>query len=468
MLTSIYTEIANKKGTKIAVAFGDKEFSYDEFHIEIDKFATFLKSKDIKPSQRVAVSSFSPVELLFSYYAGAKCGVSIVPIPFIDPQRQKGALETSNAALFIESYPQLEPINIDVSFDKEAMVIFTSGTTSSKLKGVRLSNCGINNICAFMNSKMEVDEGIAELVFASIDHAFGFGRCHSVLMAGGKVVLPTQLSNPLSIASLFSKYDCNALSTAPSLLAALLQVGKSELAAVAENLKWLQTGAMRFDHFFRIELYNSLPKTRVFLHYGLSEAMRVTFFELNRNLDKVRTEGPASECSELKIIDEQGSTLPPFESGRIAIRGGNLCLGYLDDELWRSQLQDGWFITSDVGYLDEQGYLVFSGRSDDVINYNGVLVHPDEIESKLVTLFKGNAFTVLGMEDPSKVKDSIIVLCVEGATKLTLKDVAKHLKDTDSNFRPNKLVTLSELPRTRSGKVSRASIKKYLCEQYEK
>ena len=85
-----------------------------------------------------------------------------------------------------------------------------------------------------------------------------------------------------------------------------------------------------------------------------------------------------------------------------------------------------------------------------------------------MTLFKSNAFTVLGMEDPSKVKDSIIVLCVEGETKVTLKDVAKHLKDTDSNFRPNKLFTLSELPRTRSGKVSRALIKKHLCEQYEK
>ncbi|MBH0067362.1 class I adenylate-forming enzyme family protein [Pseudoalteromonas sp. NZS100] len=464
MKKSIYSLIAKNKRVKAAVIFGEQTLSYTELHRQISYFSSYLLEQKLVAGQRVAVANFTPLELLIAYYGAAKCGISVVPIPFSDEQRQRGALETSEAVLFLDSFVNEQTqVESDVVAE-EAMVIFTSGTTSTKLKGVRLANQGINDICQFMNHEMQVDEQIIELVFASIDHAFGFGRCHSVLMAGGTVVLPTYLSSPLSIVSLVKQHHCNALSTAPSLLAALLQVASDELLVINQQLKWLQTGAMRFDGFFRSQLCGMLPNTRIFLHYGLSEAMRVTFFELNKHLDKAMTEGPASACSEIKIINEQGQALPSFESGKIAIKGSNLCLGYLDNALWEQQLSDGWFITSDIGYLDEQGFLVFAGRSDDVINYNGVLVHPDEIESKLVELISDNAFSVFGMKDPKKMKDSIIVLCIEGETSITIKEVNQFLGKTDTNFRPSQIIKVAELPRTRSGKVSRALLKKSISE----
>lgn len=465
MKKSIYSLIAENKGDKAAIIFGEKKISYNELHDQISAFASYLSEGRLFAGQRIAVANFTPLELLIAYYGAAKCGVSVVPIPFSDEKRQHGALQSSDAALFLNNFPQgkVKTERCGVVTD-EAMVIFTSGTTSTKLKGVRLANQGINDICMFMNHEMQVGEQINELVFASIDHAFGFGRCHSVLMARGTVILPKQLKSPLSIVALVKEHQCNALSTAPSLLAALLQVASDELLEVTAQLKWLQTGAMRFDSFFRSQLCSLLPNTRIFLHYGLSEAMRVTFFELNKHLDKVMTEGPASRCSQIKIIDEQGDTLAPFKKGRIAIKGSNLCLGYLDNALWDQQLSEGWFITSDIGYLDNEGFLVFAGRSDDVINYNGILVHPDEIESKLVELIANNAFSVFGMKDPNKLKDSIIVLCIEGDTSLTIKDVNQFLGKTDANFRPSKIVTVAELPRTRSGKVSRALLKKTISE----
>lgn len=464
MKKSIYSLIAENKSDKAAIIFGGQTLSYNELHDQISAFAGYLFESNLVAGQRIAVANFTPLELLIAYYGAAKCGISVVPVPFSDEKRQHGALQSSEAALFSNYFPQGKAQIERAAVTDEAMVIFTSGTTSTKLKGVRLANQGINDICMFMNHEMQVGEQINELVFASIDHAFGFGRCHSVLMAGGTVVLPKELKSPLSIVTLIKQHQCNALSTAPSLLAALLQVASDELLEVTAQLKWLQTGAMRFDSFFRSQLCSLLPNTRIFLHYGLSEAMRVTFFELNKHLDKVMTEGPASRCSQIKIIDEQGDTLAPLKKGRIAIRGSNLCLGYLDNALWEQQLSEGWFITSDIGYLDNEGFLVFAGRSDDVINYNGVLVHPDEIESKLVELIANNAFSVFGMKDPNKLKDSIIVLCIEGDTSLTIKHVNQFLGKTDANFRPSKIITVTELPRTRSGKVSRALLKKTISE----
>ncbi|WP_462157648.1 class I adenylate-forming enzyme family protein [Pseudoalteromonas sp. GB56] len=274
--------------------------------------------------------------------------------------------------------------------------------------------------------------------------------------------MPQSLNNPFSVFNLVEQHQCNALSSAPSMIAALLRLGSDQLSGLVERVKWIQTGAMRFDPLFREQLCEALPHTRIFLHYGLSEAMRVTFFELNTHLHKANTEGPASACSKIRIIDDQGREVAQGHSGRIAIQGSNLCLGYLDNEYWQSQLIGGWFATSDLGYLDEDGYLVFLGRYDDVINYNGVLVHPDEIESKLLSLFPKNAFCVVGMPDPGKVKDAIVTLCIEGDSDITMRDVANHMQGKDANLMPNKLVKVATLPKTRSGKVSRAELIKQL------
>ncbi|MEO2266916.1 class I adenylate-forming enzyme family protein [Pseudoalteromonas sp. YIC-656] len=465
MSANLYTDIQGHRADKVCLHQGDKSLTYGEFYRAIEHFARALQARGVKQGDRIAVERFSGSDLLTAYYGSALLGVSVVPLPFVDEERIIGAMQASGAVLKLDSMPSAdESVKDDLSFgnNDEAMVIFTSGTTSSKLKGVRLAHQGISEICHYMNDTMQMNAQCIELVFASLDHAFGFGRCHSILQMGGTLVLPTSLNNPFSVFKLIEQHQCNAFSSAPSMIAALLRLGGEELSSLVERIKWIQTGAMRFDPLFRKQLCEALPKTRIFLHYGLSEAMRVTFFELNTHLHKAGTEGLASGCSRIRIVNECGEVLAQGESGRIAIQGSNLCLGYLDDEYWQSQLLDGWFATSDLGYLDEDQFLVFLGRYDDVINYNGVLVHPDEIESKLVSLFPKNAFCVVGIPDPGKVKDAIVTLCVEGETSISMRDVANHMQGKDANLMPNKLVKVDTLPKTRSGKVSRAELIKQL------
>ena len=94
-------------------------------------------------------------------------------------------------------------------------------------------------------------------------------------------------------------------------------------------------------------------------------------------------------------------------------------MGYLDEKLWRKQLIGDYFITSDTGVLDEDGYLVFKGRSDDVMNVNGVLIHPDEVEEKISNVWPELVFSVVGVLDPLGIKDCIIVLCLEKGHLIT-------------------------------------------------
>ncbi len=462
-MKSLASLINYQQPRKIALCFGETILTYQQLKDSIYHFSASLKNQGVGVGDRVALIRLNPKDLLVAYYGCTLIGAIAVPVPYVDAHRVEGAIKASNAKLAVDDISLMQEGDVTITehgTSEEALVIFTSGTTSDKLKGVRLANQGINDICLFMNTKMDVNESIVELVFAPLDHAFAFGRCHSVLAAGGTVVLAESLKNPMTVSMLFSKHQCNALSTSPSVLSVLLRLGGQTFEQLKERVRWLQTGAMRFDKAFREQLCGALPNTRMFLHYGLSEAMRVTFFEINRFQDKLHTEGPASDCCQLKIVDDSFNEVPAHSVGRIAIKGTNLCLGYLDDELWRSQVVDGWFITSDLGSLDELGFLVFAGRSDDVVNCNGVLIHPDEIESKLVGLITGNHFSVLGIVDPNKLKDTIIVLCIEGDSAITLRDVANHLANTDANLVPSELFHLPSLPKTRTGKTNRAALVK--------
>ncbi|MDO6718395.1 class I adenylate-forming enzyme family protein [Psychrosphaera sp. 1_MG-2023] len=465
-MLNLYSEISNSSPEHLAIIGEDKQLTYEQLHNQIASLACKLVSDGVTQGNRVGIHSVSNVNLLISYYACMAVGAVPVPFPFKDEERIAGALETANIqyqidpTIDIETLPKQE--NLDLAYYSEAIVIFTSGTTSSKLKGVRLSHEGISSICQFMNDEMEVDANIVECVYAAIDHAYGFGRCHSVFKVGGTVVLPKAIKGFVNLFSLLHKHQCNALAIAPSMLSSILQVAHEHLNELSHQIKWIQTGAMKFDPFFRENLIKSLPTTRIFLHYGLSEAMRVTFFELNRHLDKSHTEGKPSRGCELQILNENNQPLGNNCQGTIAIRGTNLCLGYLDDALWQSNLVDGWYKTSDQGFIDDAGYLVFGGRADDVINCNGALVHPDEIESKLVNLIKTNAFSVVGIPDPKKLKDSIAVVCIEGKSTLSMRDIVDHLKSTDAALIPNQLVHIESLPRTRSGKINRNELTKII------
>lgn len=465
-MKNLFTELNKNNLTKPCIIYKNNIWSYLDFFEKVNNFSSYLINNNLQPGDRIGLMISSPDLLLVAYYSSFKTGIIPVPIPFSDQERIDGAVISANLKALVGKDLTIEQIFLknkkQLVDSNEAMVIFTSGTTSKTLKGVRLSHSGISNTCSFMNSRMEINSQIIECVCATIDHAFGFGRCHAVLSIGGTINI-VSLKNGLGV--LFDSMinnQCNALSAPPSILSSMIRVSKNAFSKIKDNIQWLQTGAMRFDPTFRKTLIDLLPETRIFMHYGLSEAMRVTFYEINKHKDKLNTEGPPSDGVEICILDDNNNILPKDQEGSIAIKGKNLCLGYLNNSLWEEMLYKDWFVTSDVGKLDQDGFLVFCGRSDDTINCNGVLVHPDEIELKLSKFIQDTSFSVLGILDPHAIKDGIIVLCVEGESTLTKAELVSFMSTTDKHLIPQKIISVPEFPRTRSGKVNRSKLREAL------
>lgn len=467
-MTKIFDELNFSDEKKIAVIENGHSFSYLKLRKTVQELASFIEAKNLPKGSRIGIPPMSALGFLISVYACQIAGKTPVAMPFKDGVRRDGAIAQAKIASLMHdpiininlTLTTLQKYDSDnaASLEGEALIIFTSGTTSSKLKGVRLSHDCISSACAYMNDRMQVGHSTCELVFASLEHAFGFGRCHSILSAGGTLCLTKKLFiNELF--ELVEQQNCNALSAPPSILASIMRLSSNKVESLATRIKLIQTGAMRFDLEYRKSLVQALPKTRVFVHYGLSEAMRATFFELNANMDKAHTEGVPSNNVQIKIFDQELKPLPPENEGLIGVSGKHLCLGYLDDELWRKNIKNGFFITSDRGVVDQDGFLEFRGRSDDVINANGTLIHPDEIEQRIRPYLHPVNFSVVGIRDPQSVKDNLIVLCVQRQEGLNSKKVCQKIDVIENSFKPNRVVFLEEIPQTRSGKVNRRSLR---------
>ena len=464
----MHNEIASENEDKIAIIEGDIQLTYRELKFSIEKLSDYLTDSVQNKMKRVGLREMSPTGLLVSYYACQRANQTPVAVPFKDIERVKGAITEAKVGMFLHDPMQkfelehvrkemiAQPMNL--LDEREALVLFTSGTTSRKLKGVKLSHSGISSSCRYMNDLMEVESNVVELVFAPLDHAYGFGRCHSILSVGGTVILPQSLRSINRIFEPVERYSCTALSTPPSILSSLLRLPDEKVDQLARRIEYIQTGAMRFDITFRKKLLSSFPKTRIFLHYGLSEAMRVTLFELNARPDKIHTEGLPSRDTKICIFLDHKPVERANVEGLIGVKGANLCLGYLDEKLWKKQLIGDCFVTSDKGVLDDDGYLVFKGRSDDVMNVNGVLVHPNEVEEKISDVWPELIFSVVGVLDPLGLKDTIIVLCVQKGFPITQEELASGLKNTDMRLIPQRIIEFEELPKTRTGKINRNAL----------
>ncbi len=345
------------------------------------------------------------------------------------------------------------------SYNPEAMVIYTSGTTGVP-KGVILGNSGISHVTSFMNKYMNVDSSISEMVMAPLDHAFGFGRCHSVLKAGGSLFLSAPRPNARLMIDALAEKKINAVSIMPAQLTQIMKVVKVPLSNVSSNLKWLQTGAMKFKPEDKNRLCEIFPDTIICMHFGMSESMRTTFINLNDEPTKRHTEGCASEGTQVVIMDEKRTILPPNTEGRLAIKGKSLALGYIDQEFWEDSLYDGWFISNDLALLDKDGYVHYRGRADDIINLNGLLIHPDEVEIKLKPILGEYNFTVAGISDPRGVRDRVIALFIEGIEDkiINTKYLLKKLTDIDRHLVPTYIFWVDEFPRTKTGKVMRSKL----------
>jgi acyl-CoA synthetase (AMP-forming)/AMP-acid ligase II len=208
------------------------------------------------------------------------------------------------------------------------------------------------------------------------------------------------------------------------------------------------------------------PTARIYSMYGLTECKRCTYLPPEDLARKPTSVGIAIPNTELWIVDEDGNRVGPNVVGQLVIRGATVMRGYWGKpEQTARKLRPGplpgevVLYTGDLCRLDDEGYLYFVARMDDVIKSRGEKVAPKEVESALVDIPGVKEAAVIGV--PDEVLGQAVkafVVCETGVT-LSEREVRRACERRLESFMvPRQIVFVPELPRTDTGKVKKTAL----------
>ena len=165
---------------------------------------------------------------------------------------------------------------------------------------------------------------------------------------------------------------------------------------------------------------------------------------------------------ELRIIDEEGKTLPPFQAGEILARGPRIMTGYWQDESKTAQVMtsDGWLHTGDMGWVDEDGYIYLAGRADDMIIRGGENISPEEVEKVLNTHPQVEESAVIGIQDAEWGQQPRAIVVLKKGEAVSAEEIMEYCQSRLAGFkRPRSVVFVEALPRNPMGKTLRKNLR---------
>src|SRR6185369_15415889 len=178
---------------------------------------------------------------------------------------------------------------------------------------------------------------------------------------------------------------------------------------------------------------------------------------------RIDSEGRAIGAAEVRVVDDDGTTLPPGREGEVWARGPDCFLGYgspiLDAEAFA---EGGWFRTGDLGTLDAAGYLRITGRRKDIIIRKGENISARELEDAIATHPAIAEVAVIGLPDPAAGEIACAVLRLRpAADPPTLDALAAHLLAHGLSKRklPERLELVDDFPRAPSGKILKRALR---------
>jgi acyl-CoA synthetase (AMP-forming)/AMP-acid ligase II len=171
---------------------------------------------------------------------------------------------------------------------------------------------------------------------------------------------------------------------------------------------------------------------------------------------------------EHKIVDDSGALVPPGTEGEICVRGPGLMRGIVGRERAEVFDADGWYHTADTGWIDDDGFFYFVGRTGDLVKTAGASVSPIEVEGVLLAMSEIQEASVLGLPDPTMGEIVCGVVVLRPGAMLTEDELRARCRTSMSAYKvPKRWVFLSpeDVPYTASDKVDKAVLRDRLLEQ---
>jgi amino acid adenylation domain-containing protein len=357
------------------------------------------------------------------------------------------------------------PVAAPGTIDQDlAALLYTSGSTGEP-KGVMLTHLNLVSIIDSVQAYLGLRQD--DVVMCSLPLSFGYGLTQVLLSfrAGARLVLEG-FAFPVRVLEALAREQATVFAGVPTMFTTLLAL-ESLARFDLQRLRILTNAGSALPEERLHALRRHFPHARLFSMYGQTECIRVTFLppeELDRRPTSV---GRGLANQELWLEDAEGRRLPPGGTGELVVRGSHVMRGYwgLPEETER-RLRPGplpgerVLHTGDIFRTDEEGYLYFVSRTDDIIKTRGEKVAPRGVEEVLFTLEGIREAAVVGVPDPVLGEAVKAFVSLQPGYELTERQIIRHcLAYLEGFMAPRHVETLPELPRTPNGKVDKRRLR---------
>jgi long-chain acyl-CoA synthetase len=459
---------ARQNPDALAICNPDSEMTYAELWQAVVNAAAELSARRVNPGDRVVLEAASEPEFLILYLA---ChALSAVAVPISRELLEKPLPDELEPTLVLRWEDMLNftgeggecIIESWASLDDVADILFTTGTVG-KPKGVMLSHRNISASARNINETIAITSDDREVVPLPLSHSFGLGRVRCCLTAGAAIALVPGFRSPGAVIQMINAVDATGFATVPAGMAILLRLFGDKLSGLVGSLKYVELGSSPMPRDHKMQMLDSFPDARLFMHYGLTEASRSAFIEFHTDTAQLESAGRATPNVEIWIVDDAGAPVGVNELGRIAIRGEHVSLRYLGEESKENRdVATDCLITEDIGRLDDNGYLHIVGRADEMINTGGLKFAPDEIEFELRKIDEISDAACVSVSDPKQVTGEMIwaFLVPSGSQRPVDSEISGSLARVLPHYKvPAVLEWVKKLPRTASGKLQRSQLR---------
>ena len=491
MLIDYLNKIVKENPEKIAIEFEDHKVTYSKFKSIINKVVNGLVKLGVKKGDRIALIMPNTPHFIFAYYAILKLGAIAVPVNFLSKDSElitvfkktipstviiwegfytklsknkilcdniivlgkKNIPETISFTKMISDSQDDEHF-FDITQDDTALICYILDGNNTKF--IELTH---NNLSSIVSSCFDIFSSNSTNIYAGLMPLFNIiGQnfiMNCALCTGAKLVLYQKL-NIDNVNRLLNEDKITHLITNSGILRFILN--NSYNHKDNHRLKYILSIGNLLNENLKSSFENKM-NIIVYEGYGTLETSGLISINREKPDHKDGSVGIPIDGVKIKIVNENGEELEKNDIGEIVISGDNIMKGYWEQH----QRTNKWFNTGDIGRIDEDGFLYFLNKKEDVILKSGFCIYPSEIEQILLKHPKIDQVVVVGVPDPNfnqEVKACIKLINNETTTP---EEIIKYCKEYVPVYKcPQIIKFYNSFPKTSTGKILKRKLRESL------
>jgi amino acid adenylation domain-containing protein len=496
---------------KVALICEKERFSYEQLDAMANRMANALISQGVQRGDRIILYMYNCVELVVSVFATLKAGGIFSVVDYSTRPDKLAYIATDCGAVVLVTHDHqvdltvklmkdvsclrlailtgswaadkvehnsrllsFEQIQLDYPTDLPgqktidcdlAYLLYTSGSTGDP-KGVMTTHRSSLFAIEIAIEYLGLSENDIVTSPMPLSYSHGFNQLLKTLRVGATLILEKSFAFPAQTLKRMEKEKATRFAGVPTMYAILLKMDLSRYDL--SQLKHLSSAGAPLAPALIDQLRKKLTQAIIYSIYGMAEASNALALDPDQINQHPASVGKAFPGTEVWLVDEDGNRLGVNQIGELVVRGGHVRCGYWNDPetsavRFRADLLPGELVcySGDMFQIDDEGYLFFMGRKDEIIKSGGKKIAPKEIENIIYKLVGVLDAAVVAVPDPmlGQVPKAYVVVDSSQEIPLTTKDILDHCRISLENYMvPRHIEIRTSLPKTPSGKIIKTAL----------